>query len=90
MDITLSRPLSRSITVTPVSLSQFNLGSVFSLNEYGNLAEISCPVHTRGIASFSHLFVVLKNRQRPHMYVQEQDVRTVHVNFVNNVNKIIV
>lgn len=86
----LSRPLCRSTTVTPVFLSHFSLGSVFSLNEYGNLAEVSCPVHTRGISSFSHLFVMLNNRQRPYMYVQEQDVRTVHVNFVNNVNKIAV
>lgn len=69
--------------VIPVSLLHFNLLFVFYLYEYGNLGEISCPVHIKQFFSFCHLLMVLSNRQRPHMHViHEQDVRTVHVNFV--------
>ena len=60
-----------SIMVIPVSLSHFNVWSVFSLGEYGSLGDVFRPVHIKGISSFNHLLLVLNNRQRPHMYVQE-------------------
>lgn len=78
MDIVFSRPLHWSTMAIPVFLSHFGLSSVISLDGNAILWQITFPVHWRVISSFSYQLMVLNNRERPHINVQEPGC---HVNF---------